>query len=56
MDSYSKYDELSIRCPVLGGEVTYKYCKTFDRKGCPSIPVCFKGKIPGIENAVGKEE
>jgi hypothetical protein len=45
MDLHTKLDELTIRCPLLGGEVTYKYCRTVDKKGCPSMPVCFKDKL-----------
>jgi len=40
-----KLDDIVVRCPLLGGEVTYKYCRTIDKKGCPSMPMCFKDKI-----------
>ena len=62
MELHIKCDELSIRCPLLGGEVTYKYCITMDKKGCPSIPVCFNPATrksqpveAGYDSAPGRE-
>jgi hypothetical protein len=42
-----KYDHLEIRCPRLGGEVSFAYCK---QEGgdlpCPRIIVCWQAHIP----------
>lgn len=41
------YDHLEIRCPRLGGEVTFAYCK---REGgdlpCPRTIVCWQPYFP----------
>ena len=41
------YDHLEIRCPKLGGEVTFSYCK---KEGghlpCPRIIVCWHLYFP----------
>lgn len=42
-----KYDHLEIRCPRLGGEVSFAYCK---KEGgdlpCPRIIACWQVHIP----------
>ena len=42
-----KYDHLEIRCPRLGGEVTFAYCK---QEGgnfpCPRIITCWQAYFP----------
>lgn len=41
-----QYDELSRRCPSLGGPVPFKYCRTVNRKlPCLKILQCWGGKI-----------
>ncbi len=41
------YDDLEIRCPKLGGEVTFSYCQKEEGDSpCPRIIVCWQPRIP----------
>ncbi len=40
-----QYDELEIRCPRLGGEVNFKYCRTCEKPFCPRIIFCWAQRI-----------
>ncbi|HEX9024310.1 MAG TPA: hypothetical protein VF799_10765 [Geobacteraceae bacterium] len=41
------YDSLLIRCPRLGGEVTFAYCRVeAGDLPCGRIVVCWQGAIP----------
>jgi len=54
-----EHDELSRRCPPLGGPVPFKYCRTVNRKlPCGRILLCWGGKIdiPAFLEANYKEE
>ena len=42
-----RYDNLQIRCPKLGGEVTFAYCRVEEGKNpCRRIIGCWKDAIP----------
>jgi len=42
-----KYDHLEIRCPRLGGEVSFAYCKQEGKDlPCPRIIACWQAHIP----------
>ena len=42
-----KYDHLEIRCPRLGGEVTFFYCRRErDNLPCPRIIECWEVYFP----------
>ncbi len=41
-----QYDDLSIRCPQLGGEVPFRYCRTVNEDlPCRKIIVCWEFRI-----------
>jgi hypothetical protein len=41
-----EYDSLIIRCPQLGGEVPFRYCRTVNEElPCRSIVVCWEFRI-----------
>ena len=41
------YEDLEIRCPRLGGEVTFAYCETEGGDlPCPRILVCWEAHLP----------
>ncbi len=41
-----QYDDLLIRCPQLGGEVPFRYCRTTNENlPCRKIIVCWEFKI-----------
>lgn len=41
-----QYDDLSIRCPQLGGEVPFRYCRTTNENlPCRRIIVCWEFRI-----------
>jgi hypothetical protein len=41
-----EYDALIIRCPQLGGEVPFKYCRTLNEDlPCRRIMVCWEFRI-----------
>ncbi|MBN1841236.1 MAG: hypothetical protein JW883_03010 [Deltaproteobacteria bacterium] len=41
------YDDLEIRCPKLGGEVTFSYCQSEEGDSpCPRIIACWQPHIP----------
>jgi hypothetical protein len=41
-----EYDALIIRCPQLGGEVPFKYCRTLNEDfPCRKIMVCWEFRI-----------
>jgi hypothetical protein len=41
-----EYDALILRCPQLGGEVPFKYCRTVnDDLPCRRIMVCWEFRI-----------
>ncbi|MDI6764743.1 MAG: hypothetical protein QME83_17195 [Thermodesulfobacteriota bacterium] len=40
------YDSLIIRCPQLGGEVPFKYCRTLSEElPCRKIIICWEFRI-----------
>jgi len=41
----SRYDELEIRCPKLGGEVNFYYCRTSGKPFCSRIIFCWAQRI-----------
>jgi hypothetical protein len=44
------YDPLQIRCPRLGGEVTFKYCRVEGGElPCMRIVACWQCCIPVVE-------
>jgi hypothetical protein len=44
------FDHLSVRCPRLGGEVTFGYCRELtDGLPCPRALVCFEHSFPVME-------
>ena len=57
--SYDVFDHVELRCPKLGGEVTFGYCRTVDDgMPCPRALLCFELKFPVEEyfQIVLKEE
>jgi hypothetical protein len=41
-----EYDSLVIRCPQLGGEVPFRYCRTVNEElPCRSIVACWEFRI-----------
>lgn len=41
-----EYDELTIRCPMLGGEVPFRYCRTLnDELPCRKIIICWEFRM-----------
>jgi hypothetical protein len=41
-----EYDELIIRCPQLGGEVPFKYCRAVNENlPCKRIIICWEFRI-----------
>ena len=41
-----KYDELIIRCPQLGGEAPFRYCRTVhENLPCRRMMVCWEFRI-----------
>jgi hypothetical protein len=41
-----EHDVLSIRCPMLGGEVPFRYCRTLNEDlPCRKILVCWEFRI-----------
>ena len=45
-----KYDCLIIRCPSLGGEVPFQYCRKINQGSpCRKLPVCWAEKIDIFE-------
>ena len=45
-----EYDSLIIRCPSLGGEVPFKYCRKLNEGSpCRRLPVCWAGKFDILE-------
>ncbi len=45
-----EHDDLSRRCPPLGGPVPFKYCRTMNRKlPCQRIVQCWGPKFNVIE-------
>jgi hypothetical protein len=46
-DENSMYDHLEIRCPRLGGEVTFSYCQVEGGDlPCPRIIICWHPYFP----------
>lgn len=44
------FDQIEVRCPLLGGEVTFGYCrKLADGLPCHKALVCFAMKFPVAE-------
>ncbi|MBW2557740.1 MAG: hypothetical protein JRD69_02695 [Deltaproteobacteria bacterium] len=42
-----KYEDLEIRCPRLGGEVTFAYClQERDNLPCQRVITCWQGYFP----------
>lgn len=42
----NSYDSLIIRCPSLGGEVPFKYCRNINEGfPCRRLPVCWSERI-----------
>jgi len=45
-----EYDELTIRCPQLGGEVPFRYCRTVhENLPCQRVMVCWEFRIKTSE-------
>ncbi len=41
------FDDLEVRCPMLGGEVTFRYCRRLDQGlPCRRALVCFAHAFP----------
>jgi len=41
-----EYDDLLIRCPMLGGEVPFRYCRTLNEElPCRKIIICWEFRI-----------
>jgi len=41
-----EYDALIIRCPMLGGEVPFRYCRTVNEElPCRKIIICWEFRI-----------
>ncbi len=41
-----EHDELIIRCPMLGGEVPFRYCRTLnDELPCRKIIICWEFRM-----------
>ena len=43
--SIDQFDKLEIRCPRLGGEVNFKYCRSEEAPFCPRIVICWAERI-----------
>jgi len=43
--SQKQYDEREIRCPRLGGEVNFKFCRTSEEPFCHRIIICWAERI-----------
>ncbi len=44
------FDALTVRCPQLGGEVSFAYCRTLqDGLPCRRALVCFERRFPVTE-------
>jgi len=49
------YDHLEIRCPKLGGEVTFSYCKKEEGDlPCPRVILCWQRHFPVEDYLRGK--
>jgi len=47
---YRAFDQIEVRCPKLGGEVTFGYCRQVnDGLPCSRALVCFEWKFPVLE-------
>lgn len=45
--SYDVFDHVEVRCPKLGGEVTFGYCRKLqDGLPCRRALICFELKFP----------
>lgn len=41
-----EHDELTIRCPMLGGEVPFRYCRTLNEElPCRKIIICWEFRM-----------
>lgn len=41
-----EFDDLLIRCPMLGGEVPFRYCRTLNEElPCRKIIICWEFRI-----------
>jgi len=46
MPMIEEYDALIIRCPQLGGEIPFRYCRTINEElPCRRIVVCWEFRI-----------
>lgn len=46
MPMIEEYDALIIRCPQLGGEIPFRYCRTINEDlPCRKIMVCWEFRI-----------
>jgi len=43
--SIDQYDEQEIRCPRLGGQVNFKFCRTSEAPFCHRIIICWAERI-----------
>lgn len=44
------FRELLIRCPRLGGEITFAYCEVEGGEGpCPRMVHCWSWRLPAVE-------
>ena len=47
---YRAFDQIEVRCPRLGGEVSFGYCRLVaDGLPCERALICFERKFPVAE-------
>jgi len=39
------YDHLTLRCPRLGGDATFEYCRQAGAPFCPSVIACWAARL-----------
>jgi len=45
--SHQAFDQIQVRCPRLGGEVSFGYCRTISQGlPCRRALICFEFKFP----------
>jgi hypothetical protein len=45
--SHDAFDRIDVRCPQLGGEVTFAYCRELQNGlPCPRALICFELRFP----------
>ena len=59
-DNHKTFDDFQVRCPKLGGEVTFAYCKTeAGDLPCPRVIVCWHLYFPvqsHLEKTLGPQQ